>query len=454
MRTRFLSAIISFLLVSIALGSCLDSEETTAYSSDATIHAFSLDTIHGVDYKFEIDQLNNLIYNLDSMPVDADTLIDSIQIDQISVAWTVTSADTVLNTEAYHNLLPAMNATGSDGIKLKVYAPDGVTTRDYTLQIRVHRQDPDSLVWTRMDHEGDPVSQTVNQEEQKVVILNDELLLYTSTAELYRTSTAPGQYGWNRQSVTGLPEEADITTLINFDDRLYILADGSVYSSDVTGTSWEEATGLSGNVLSLLANIPSNDITGKAATLAGIRLNEAREQEFCITTDGQSWTSGNAVPADFPTQRIYYANYTTGSRVRQTIITGMPRNNEEKTIPWMTTDGTDWAALETTTENASCPGMDNPFIMRYNNRFYAFGGSMEDIYESETGIAWQEIKRKFLLPPSFAGKTSYTVAVDHTPEGVTAVDEKRDFIWVIFGGNGTATEVWRGRLNKLGFERE
>ena len=42
----------------------MDSEETTAYSSDATIHAFSLDTIHGVDYKFEIDQLNNLIYNL------------------------------------------------------------------------------------------------------------------------------------------------------------------------------------------------------------------------------------------------------------------------------------------------------------------------------------------------------------------------------------------------------
>ena len=191
----------------------MDSEETTAYSSDATIHAFSLETIHGVDYKFEIDQLNNLIYNLDSMPVDADTLIDSIQIDQISVAWTVTSADTVLNTEAYHNLLPAMNATGSEGIKLKVYAPDGVTTRDYTLQIRVHRQDPDSLMWTRMDREGDPISQTINQEGQKVVILNDELLLYTSTSELYRTSTAPGQYGWSRQSVTGLPEEADITTL-------------------------------------------------------------------------------------------------------------------------------------------------------------------------------------------------------------------------------------------------
>ena len=25
--------------------------------------------------------------------------------------------------------------------------------------------------------------------------------------------------------------------------------------------------------------------------------------------------------------------------------------------------------------------------------------------------------------------------------------DKRDFIWVIFGGNGTKNEVWRGRLN-------
>ena len=454
MRTRFLSAIISFLLVSIALGSCLDSEETGAYSSDATIHAFSLDTIHGIDYKFEIDQLNNLIYNLDSMSADADTLIDSIKIDQLSVAWTVTSADTVLNTDAYHNLLPAMNATGNEGIKLKVHAPDGITTRDYILQIRVHLQDPDSLMWTRMDREGDLITSSVNPREQKAVILGEELLLYTSTAELYRTPTAPDQYGWNRQSVTGLPETADITTLVNFNDRLYLLSEGNVYASDATGTTWTQVAGLSGNVVSLLAGIPSNDITGQEAVLAGIRLNENGEQEFCTTADGQSWTSGNVVPANFPTQHIYYANYTTGSRVGQTIITGMPRANENKTLPWMTTNGEDWALLETSTTNASCPGMDNPFIMRYNKRFYIFGGTMETVYESETGIAWQPIKRKFLLPESFAGKESYTVAVDHTPEGVTTAADKRDYIWVILGGNGTATEVWRGRLNKLGFERE
>ena len=105
-------------------------------------------------------------------------------------------------------------------------------------------------------------------------------------------------------------------------------------------------------------------------------------------------------------------------------------------------------------EGVSCPGMDNPVLMHYADRFYAFGGTLTGIYESVAGIAWQQVERKFLLPSAFAGKRSYTVVVDPTPNYVETVADKRDFIWVIFGGNGTPNEVWRGRLNRLGFERE
>ena len=58
MRIKFLSVIVSFFLVSFAVTSCLDTEEIE-YSPDATIHAFALDTIHGVNYKFTIDQLRS-----------------------------------------------------------------------------------------------------------------------------------------------------------------------------------------------------------------------------------------------------------------------------------------------------------------------------------------------------------------------------------------------------------
>lgn len=454
MRTRFLSVIVGFLLVSVAITSCLDSDEQIVFSSDATIHAFSLDTIHGVDYKFEIDQLNNLIYNPDSLPMDADTIIDSIKVDEMSVVWGVASGDTTFSVDVYHNLLPAMNATGQNGIKLTVYGSNALTTRVYTLQIRVHRQDPDSLTWVCMDTVGDVFSQTVNSGEQKVIALDGDLLLYTSPFESYRTSAAPGEYAWSRSAVTGLPTAADVTSLIAFGDHLYMLAEGDVYVSDAAGLVWTKSEGLSGRMQTLVASLPANAVTGLQATLVGIRQNETGTAEFCTTTDGQTWTAGEAVPAGFPTSHIYYSNYTTGGGSGQVMVTGMPLGNAEKTIPWFSNDGRSWSSMETDREGMWCPALENPFLMYYNNQFYAFGGEMDAIYASQSGIGWQRTEEKFLLPSDFAGKASYTVAVDATPAGAVSAADKRDFIWVIFGGNGTPNEVWRGRLNKLGFEKE
>ena len=72
MKIKLLSVIVSFLLLSIGISSCLDSDETYEFSTDATVHAFGLDTIYGKHYTFTIDQLNRLIYNRDSLPVGAD----------------------------------------------------------------------------------------------------------------------------------------------------------------------------------------------------------------------------------------------------------------------------------------------------------------------------------------------------------------------------------------------
>lgn len=75
MRTKFLSIIACFLLMSMAISSCLSSDDDYEFSSDATVHAFGLDTIHGKHYKFTIDQLNREIYNMDSLPVGSDTIM-------------------------------------------------------------------------------------------------------------------------------------------------------------------------------------------------------------------------------------------------------------------------------------------------------------------------------------------------------------------------------------------
>ena len=90
MRKNSLYVLISLLAVSFAFASCLDSNNTDyTLTSDVAISSFSIgsiampdtlknsqgndsivyDSVIGSDYKFAIDQQNNLIYNRDSLPV-------------------------------------------------------------------------------------------------------------------------------------------------------------------------------------------------------------------------------------------------------------------------------------------------------------------------------------------------------------------------------------------------
>lgn len=439
--------------MSVVMSGCLDSDDTYEFSSDATLHAFAIDTIYGVDYTFTIDQLNRLIYNRDSLPVSADTLIDSIMITTMTVTGWVTSGsptDTILDTSKALDLRPAMNT--DNGIKFKVHAADGISICEYTLKVNVHQQDPDSLVWTDMQTQGNIFSETVNEGEQKAVILKDALWVYASNTTAYTTSTAPDNYRWSEASVTGLPADVRLTSILTYGDALYAVTDSHKAFTSADGFAWEEVTTLSDNVITL--------INGFTDRLSGI-VEMGGKRYFNISKDGKHWEEatdedGNVlleeVPADFPVENISTTRSYTGNGVEKVILAGMPLANEKETVPWFSLDGKGWASLASTAYDTYCPGMTNPAIMYYGGTYYCFGGGMDAIYQSVAGIAWYKTEKKFLLPESFKEKGAYSVIVEPTTDKTVPAADKRDFIWVVFGGNGAKNEVWRGRLNKLGFE--
>lgn len=443
MRIKFLSVIVSFLIASITVSSCLDSNENYEYSSDATIHAFGLDTVYGKHYSFSIDHLERVIFNKDSLPVGADTIIDRILIDTMTVAGWITSGeqDTVFNMKDSVDLRPAMN--NDIGMKFRVHAADMLTIREYTLKVNVHKQDPDSLVWKNMREEGAVFNNTATTGEQRSVLLNNDLLVYTTNTTVYKTSTTPYQYKWTEASVSNLPLNAKLTSVINFEGKLYMTTgNGDVYASS-NGTVWEKVNGLSTNIIALVACFESNEVSHQPATLVGISHNNTDGKNyFCNTSDGLMWTITENVPSGFPTENIYATSLTTANGVEKVVVVGMPRADEKQTVPWFSLDGEGWASLSTTS-NTFCPGMANPSIMHYGGQFYCFGGTFDAIYSSKTGIAWYQTKKKFLLPKEVKGKEVYSMTID-----------KNNFIWIVFGGKGTQNEVWRGRLNKLGFKQQ
>ena len=365
MRTKFLAIIVSFLMMSVAMSSCLESE-TYEYSADATVYAFGIDSIHGKYYTFTIDQLSRVIYNRDSLPMDADTILDRILIDTMTVTGWITSADTVVSISDSMDLRPAVN--NATGMKFKIFAADGVTNREYTLKINMHLQDPDSLVWKNMDEEAEIFSATPIAGEQRSVILGNELLLFTSNTTLYKTSIEPYQYGWSKQTVSGLPENVKLASVLHSQEKLYMLTEtGEVYIS-ADGMTWNQATELGNQVVALLASIGQNELNGTENSVAAIVKGDDGADYFCVTTDDVTWEQGNAVPAGFPTENIYYTNQLNANGIEKVYLVGMPQANSTKTIPWFTLDGKEWADLATNTL-AYCPGLTNPSMMYYGGLF-------------------------------------------------------------------------------------
>lgn len=455
MRIKFLSVIVSFLIVSIVVSSCLNSDEKYEYSSDATVHAFSIDKVHGVNYAFSIDQLNNYIYNQDSLPVGSDTIIDRILIKEIKVNGRVTSGvtDTLVVLTDSVNLLPAMNK-GREGMTFTVHAADGATLRKYRLEVRVHLQDPDSLVWKEMPSFGT----TAVAGKQKAVTLKNEfgedLWIYTSNTAAYKTSTAPGNTRWEAVSGINLPADVKLTSIVNFKttnptlgvekETLYAVTQSNkVYRSE-DGRSWQEVATLKENVKAVIATFP-NILTGI------VEIDGA--DYFNISKDGINWEEAGKdsegritlakVPDSFPIDNIYTGNFSTMNGVRQAIAVGTPGSKGGKqTLMWFSIGGSDWAEMSSTDYDAYCPEMDNPFVMHYGGLFYCFGDELNAIYSSTAGIAWRKTVNKFMLPTAFKDNTApYSVTID-----------ENNFIWIVRGGENTKNEVWRGRLNRLGFK--
>ena len=179
MRIKFLSFIASFFMVSFVITSCLDDDNNIEYSPDATIHAFALDTAGLGSYKFTIDQLKSEIYNEDSLPVHADTIIDKILITKLTTASGVVTMKDQSGKDSIINIADSIDLRKP--IKLKVWSTEALAgtspdqTREYTISVRVHKHDPDSLRWNYVAK----ISNSESIKEQKTVILGENILTYS-----------------------------------------------------------------------------------------------------------------------------------------------------------------------------------------------------------------------------------------------------------------------------------
>lgn len=457
MKLRVLNIITSLFITACIVTSCLG-EDTVEYdfSTDASITAFSIkdsivtyypattangkDTtlsfgVLGSDYPFVINHNEGLIYNQDSLPIGTD-------VSKVVVNITADTYGIYIAAEKDSLWSETDSLNFNNPIHFKILSEYGTFGRTYTAKINVHQQDPDLMTWQKM-----PCNLDSSIKKQKTVYMNGHIYVFAEATEQVTVTSTPtsGIKEWTPLSNIDIPSKADYSSVMVWGNKLYILADKELFTSE-NGTNWSKVETSQG-ITKLMANIH----TEHTQKIIGVD-----EKGYYIESeDGINWTKHELLPEGLSSTHTTFVSYplVTNPKISRVVLMGDNQTKTDSTlVVWTQLNSeTRWTELYPTEDNKACPKLETPNIIHYNDCLYALGGipttdSFSQLYEStDNGITWHNSDKKLSLPEEFnalykQSKGNYSIAID-----------EHQFIWLTWGSTG---EVWRGRINKLGFEKQ
>lgn len=446
--------------VPLLLASCFsgDDEDRMSYD-DAAIIGFSVkgvkrlvhvksskgtdsiyvETFAANDYRFYIDQIKREIYNPDSLPlgVDVSKVVAAISAKNAGVIG-IRNADN--DAVKYFNSADSLDFTKPR--KVVVFNNAGTGMNTYTVHVNVHRQDGDAFNWS---------SQTKN--EPKLGELAAMRLL-ANGEDLY----VFGNKGAEAKIYTAERKVADkwreITPNIRLTSDFYrqVVLQGKTFYGYHDGQVVKSADAKNWSVVSTVA---LKQLVGASnAKLYALTENH----EIVVSADGgATWQAETLSPSNAllpeadlnfavqPSKTNAGANQlfmagTTGKRVS---LWGKVEENDEKA------ENQPWTSYTPSAENRfALPNLTNLQVVKYGDALVAMGGAgkgensgvkaFSEIYGSvDGGLTWKK-HATLVFPEGFrSSETSFAMATDAD-----------HYLWIVCGKTG---QVWRGRLNRLGW---
>ena len=454
MKLKVLNIIACLFIAACAITSCLSDDVNYETNYNASITAFSFDSIVtyypsvteegndttlskyvvGSKYPFVIDQVKGQIYNADSLPkgTDISKVVVNIQTDGYYIFIEAGENDSIWSdTDSLDFTQP---------VQFKVLSEMSTFGQIYTAQINVHQQDPDTMSWTKFTGNF-----STEIEAQKAVYVNNSIFVFAdSETQVAVTSTQDGKE-WTALQPIDLSVKADYSTAMAWNEKIYILADKTLYASE-NGINWTKVE--TEQTFSTLAAASKNKIIGIDT-----------DNYYIESSDAINWERYNAMPTDFPKTPFTSTSHalSTNADMERIVIMGYnPVETDTTSVVWGQIDNEhEWVAMTYEDNKALCPNFENPTITYYNNKLYAFGGpaidgtklhAFEQFYLSkDNGISWEPVTKILAFPEEF--RTTYAQAEGN----YSCIVDNDNFIWIIWSKTG---EVWRGRINKLGFIKQ
>ncbi|WP_075966608.1 DUF6242 domain-containing protein [Parabacteroides massiliensis] len=445
----------------LLLSSCLGSDDTQyELSRDCQILSFSLssDSIPELeDVVFTIDQLTGRIFNIDSMPYG--TKLDEKVICKVQLASTVYTCQVMqeaVGDTIYWNLEDSLDF--SKPVKFVNTLWDGETTKAYLAQVNIHQVVPDSMVWNI--YKEDITDGAVK--EEKVVVFgegNDEsYYMYTQPVnasegyQLYRSAVTDGR-NWTKLAVSGLPAgEIRLSQITAYEDAFYAVTTKGVLYSSADGQNWS-AVENTPVIKALLGVIDVDDdftAAGKQPSALSAVIDKDGTLVYGYMNEAKEWNEGTLLNEGFPLIGFGSLSYNSMYRARLLVVAGRDKDDRLTNTAWSTENGKVWAKL-TDDEAAPFDKQEGVAVAEYDDKMFLLSGIDEagkassDIYLSrDGGVNWSVSDTLVVMPPEFKARGFSSIYVD------------KDNYMYLFGGKETNSsnvlnQIWRGRINRLGF---
>ena len=382
-------------------------------------------TIGGSSVSFNIDQINNKIYSVDSLPS---------WVDISGVIPTINSTGYVYIKEGdetdFHQFVSGTDSVDfTKQVKFLVIATDGVSTKEYTAQIFKKDSEADSLAWKTVDGADlqlDGAHRTLTLADRIYVFSESEgQAVVTSSSFLSEGASwrKPAQLTCEQGSV-------DWNSVVAYDGYLYALnTEGHICRStnDERGETW---------------SVVSDRVFTRLLGTDELYLYACDESGIWGSADLQNWAEcGNSDLDMLPETNIATVSYVskTNPAMRNAVMCGLTSANSDNAVVWYKVSSANesinqkWNYVQVAADNVyACPKLDNLSIICHNAEMYAIGGNNAGIYVSaDNGISWHLQTKKKLLPAEVTGQS--------TPASMFAGN---GYLWLIQSGG----KVWRGKI--------
>ena len=231
MKLKVLNIIACLFIAACAITSCLNDDVDYDTNYNASITAFSFDSIVtyypsvteegndttlskyvvGSKYPFVIDQVKGQIYNADSLPMGTDIskVVVNIQTEGYYVFIEAGENDSIWSeTDSLDFTKP---------VQFKVLSEMSTFGQIYTAQINVHQQNPDTMGWTKLTS-----NLSTEIEAQKAVYVNNSIFVFADgETQVTVTSTQDGKE-WTALQPIDLTVKADYSTAMVWNEKIYM----------------------------------------------------------------------------------------------------------------------------------------------------------------------------------------------------------------------------------------